>query len=398
MPSVTFNFTSASIHKHLTSTANNVILRDSTLLGLIIRRTGDGKARFAVEKRFDGRLFKSVLWPLSENQRIDEARAKASEIFLSLRDGINPRRTANLNSLNARTVDDWLDLHKSTVRLSTHKQNLCAIRQMKVGSKRLLTDFESADGFTVFDTLRNGGTSESTSRRYISVLRLLWAFAAERADIEARNPFDKVMRGLKTAPARQQYVALSDLPKLIDAIRLRGGTGGAAAEFLTITGLRLNEVLRMEWSEVDIKDQMLTIRAERMKAGLTLRRPLTKRMVEILSSRPKGKYVFNSDHAKNTPTSAAPRTVLSWAGAEIGMPALRPHDLRRSYVTAAYSLNVSSAYTQLLVAHSAGSGAHAGYIIRDNDQLRLAAQTIEDGILSGCRTTEQTQATTVGAE
>jgi integrase len=384
MPSITFKFTSASIHKHLTSTPNSTILRDEVLNGLIIRRTSTGEGRFAVEKKLDGKLHKQVLWTLAENQRLDDARAKASEIFLSLRDGVDPRRTANLNTLTTRTVDDWLDLHKSVVRASTHRQNLHVIKKLGVGSKRLLLDFTPSDGFALFDAARKAGAAASTAALRLSVLRLLWNYAAERADIETRCPFDRVLKGLRSPPPRNQYVPLKDLPKLLEAVRLRSGVGADAIEVLVLTGLRFNEVLQMTWSEIDFDTGTLNLSVDRMKTGVALKRPLTKRVLQILDARPRnGQFVFKSAQTGvRAPTKTAPRTVLNYAGKTVGIAALRPHDLRRSFITASYELGIGSEFTRMLVSHSAGMGAHAGYIMRNEDALRLAAQTIEDGILA----------------
>jgi len=58
-----------------------------------------------------------------------------------------------------------------------------------------------------------------------------------------------------------------------------------AWEFIILTGLRTNEARCLEWSEVDLDNAVVTIRAERMKGGRVHRVPLCDRAVEILAAR-----------------------------------------------------------------------------------------------------------------
>jgi integrase len=152
---------------------------------------------------------------------------------------------------------------------------------------------------------------------------------------------------------------------------------------LVLSGCRLNEIAQIEWSEVNLEQGVITIPAERMKAGRAFVRPITKRMAEIIQSRfQTSKYVFNSDQEPNTPSKSSPRTVLVWACKHAGVPVVRPHDLRRSFITVAYGLGLQSVHTAMVVGHSIGGGAHGGYIMRDDEKLKEVAQMIEDAILA----------------
>jgi integrase len=70
-------------------------------------------------------------------------------------------------------------------------------------------------------------------------------------------------------------VAHLQVKKPLDASR-------AMLLFLILTAARSGEVRGMRWSEVDWKNQVWTIPAERMKGGLIHRVPLGKRAIEIL--------------------------------------------------------------------------------------------------------------------
>jgi hypothetical protein len=57
------------------------------------------------------------------------------------------------------------------------------------------------------------------------------------------------------------------------------------------------------------------------------------------------------------------------------------HDLRRTFITVAESLDISGYSLKKLVNHSAGNDATSGYIISDVERLRAPMQAIADKIL-----------------
>lgn len=62
------------------------------------------------------------------------------------------------------------------------------------------------------------------------------------------------------------------------------------------------------------------------------------------------------------------------------MPFIR-HDLRRTFITIAESLDISSYSVKALVGYSTGRDVTAGYIVVDVERLRPAMQRITDHIL-----------------
>ncbi|WP_369857845.1 tyrosine-type recombinase/integrase [Candidatus Thalassolituus haligoni] len=57
-----------------------------------------------------------------------------------------------------------------------------------------------------------------------------------------------------------------------------------ALRFLILTATRTSEVLKAEWTEIDLKTAIWTIPAERMKSRREHRVPLTKESIIILRS------------------------------------------------------------------------------------------------------------------
>ncbi|GGD93676.1 integrase [Aureimonas endophytica] len=74
------------------------------------------------------------------------------------------------------------------------------------------------------------------------------------------------------------------LPALMKEIRAAAALGAAPLEFAILTAARSGEVHGALWSEIDLKDEVWTIPARRMKMGKEHRVPLSKRAIAILKA------------------------------------------------------------------------------------------------------------------
>ena len=87
---------------------------------------------------------------------------------------------------------------------------------------------------------------------------------------------------------------------------LRGmeGAGAAALEFLILTVARTGEVIGARWSEINLKDRIWVVPAERMKSGREHRVPLSSATIAVLKRMPgsEDNYVF-AGHRSGSPLS-----------------------------------------------------------------------------------------------
>ena len=72
-------------------------------------------------------------------------------------------------------------------------------------------------------------------------------------------------------------MAYAELPGFMYALREQDSVGARALEFLILTAARTGEVIGARWSEIDLKNKIWTVPAERMKAGKDHRVPLCPR-------------------------------------------------------------------------------------------------------------------------
>jgi integrase len=112
-----------------------------------------------------------------------------------------------------------------------------------------------------------------------------WTKAAGFRDLG--NPVEGVTRGLPkqtTAERHHEAMPYANVPSFLTALRstTSSDTAKLAFEFLILTATRTSEVLLAQWQEIDLKEKLWTIPAERMKANRQHRVPLAQRSIEIL--------------------------------------------------------------------------------------------------------------------
>ncbi|CZT34631.1 tyrosine-type recombinase/integrase [Rhizobium sp. 9140] len=103
------------------------------------------------------------------------------------------------------------------------------------------------------------------------------------------KPDTKLKRGHHAA------LPFIELPEFFGKLTGVTGYGARALEFLILTAARTGEVLKAEWTEIDIESAVWTVPKERMKSGREHRVPLSKAAIVILEKMQAAslnKYVF----------------------------------------------------------------------------------------------------------
>ncbi len=150
---------------------------------------------------------------------------------------------------------------------------------------------------------------------------------------------------------------------------------------LLFTGLRREEGLSLSWKQVDLKAKTLTIPDPKNRQPHVL--PLSNFLYTLLKRRhvETGKsspFVFPGDGVKgylNEPGKQM-RRVTEESGVAFTL-----HDLRRTFITVAESLDISAYAVKRLANHKMTNDVTAGYIIGDVERLRIPMQRITDYFL-----------------
>ena len=149
--------------------------------------------------------------------------------------------------------------------------------------------------------------------------------------------------------------------------------------FVLFTGLRRSEAAKLTWSRVDLKDKTFIITDTKNHTDHTL--PLTDFLFNLLSTRQaeaKTPYVFPNEI--NTGSMTDPKKQIIKVVNQSGV-SFTVHDLRRTFITIAESLDISTYALKRLLNHKMSNDVTAGYIITDVERLRAPMQKITDYIL-----------------
>lgn len=148
---------------------------------------------------------------------------------------------------------------------------------------------------------------------------------------------------------------------------------------LLFTGLRRQEAAQLQWAQVDLDHRALTIPDTKNRQPLTL--PLSDFLVTLFQARKEastGDYVFPGSGQSGyliEPRKQMTKVMVA-SGVEFTL-----HDLRRTFITTAESLDISAYAVKRLVNHKMSGDVTAGYIITDVERLRAPMQRITDYLL-----------------
>lgn len=376
--------------------SGQVFLRDSDLSGFALRLTPGSKS-FILEKRIDGKSRRITLGrypditteqarreahkllgqiatgtnPIEEKQRaalIGTKLAEAFDEFAAARKNLNPRTLYDYRRIMEVAFGDWKDKPITAIT-----KDMVAKRHTKLGEER--GEAYSNLAMRVLRALFNFSivqyeTSDGESiLRTNPVVRLTQTRAWYR--IERRQT---VIKSYQLAPWYQGILALQQ-----DGISKQSAAIADYLLFLLFTGLRRQEAARLRWSEVDFRDRTLTILDTKNHQPLIL--PLSTFVQELLMRRreaTQSEYVFPGEGKSGyliEPRKQMTKVMIH-SGVEFTL-----HDLRRTYITVAESLDVSAYALKRLVNHKMRNDVTAGYIVADVERLRAPMQKITDYLL-----------------
>jgi integrase len=374
-------------------TSGQLFLRDSDLLGFALRLTPGSKA-FILEKRIDG-INKRITIGRYPDLTVEQARKEAHIQLGKIATGINPIEEKHLASLQGTTLLDAFtdfkivrkNLKASTLYdygrlmavafpdwhdkpLTSITKDMVAKRHSKIGEER-------------------GGPYANLSLRF---LRSLINFAMEQYEtpdgesIIRINPVSRLSRTRAWFPeSRRQTVIktheLAAWAKAVLDLKEEGNSPQSTtiADYLfclLFTGLRRQEASTLQWSQVDLKGRTLTILNTKNREPLIL--PLSDFLVNLFEARKKcstSNYVFSGEG--KTGYLIEPRKQMNKIMIASGIT-FTLHDLRRTFITTAESLDISAYAVKRLVNHKMSRDVTAGYIISDVERLRKPMQAIAD--------------------
>ncbi|MCP4318036.1 MAG: tyrosine-type recombinase/integrase [Hyphomicrobiales bacterium] len=343
-------------------------------------------------------------YPETGIAEVRRAALEARELISRKIDPIEERRLAEESERLVRSMPTF-EFAARTV----HAQIKDGFRNRK-HSNQWITTLETY----VFPAIGNRPVNELKARAFADTLRPIWLSKPETAsrirqrcdtimkwcaaqDFIMASPVATITQLLPRQPGKQLRVVhhpaapWRDIPGLIRD-RFRNGQqslGKAVLELLILTATRSGEIRGMDWSEIDPDTAIWTIPANRMKAGVVHRVPLTPRCIEIISERvplhDASSLVFSSRNGTMLSDMTLTKLLRNWkVQSDILGRIATAHGFRSSLSDWATENGYPRELAERALAHTIKNATEAAYHRSDLlDQRRDMMMAWEAHVISG---------------
>lgn len=369
--------------------------RDSEIKGFGLRVGATSKVYIA-ENKVNG---KSVRVTIGKHgiYTAEQARSQAREILLKISKGVNPNDEAKEQKARSMTLQnvfqDYLEARKSLKPRTIYDYRRIMGTYLAVWNNKPIA--EISKDMIAKRHAELGKTSKAQANLAMRFLRALFNFAAgqyEDSKGQALIPDNPVRRLSQTRAwyrmeRRQTVIKPHELAPWFQAVMnlkndVKGQNRETIRDYLLLvlfTGLRREEAASMTWSNVDLRGKTLKVTDTKNHLDHTL--PLSDFLYDLLQQRKDSavnEYVFQraSGMGRITEQRKQMAKVIEESGVSFTI-----HDLRRTFMTVAESLDISAYAVKRLVNHKMNNDVTAGYIIADVERLRAPMQKITDYLL-----------------
>lgn len=383
-------------------------LRDTELKGFMARVTPGGAKSFCLEKRINGRNVRKMIGRYPDMTA--EAARRVAHVWLGqLAEGKNPFREDDEKARNSLTLskvlEDYLDARKGLKPLTITDYRQMVTKGLRPWRNRSLTEI-TKDMIRMRHRQLGDQHGPYYANSTFQLLRALFNYAIHAYDdsegnpLLARNPVSILTQTRAWYPKKRRrtmitrqrlpawYQAVCNLKqRLKDSKHTEKGLDPDAAlvsDFLLLllfSGLRRTEGTTLRFEGIDFDDRTMTIPNTKNGEPLTL--PLSDYLYELLQRRAEitgGKgYVFPGPGKKGH--LIEPKKHVQRVIEESGVTFIL-HDLRRTFITIAESLDLSHYAIKKLVNHKISGDVTAGYVVTNVGRLRAPMQLITDRILA----------------
>ncbi len=238
-------------------------------------------------------------------------------------------------------------------------------------------------------TMLGENNGNSYANLTMRMLRALFNFAIGQYEDAHGNPFisENPVKRLSQTRAwyhverRQSYIKSHELAVWHqELMKLQNEILRDYLLLILFTGLRRQETAKLKWDNIDFKAKTLMIIDTKNNHPHNL--PLSDFLYNLIDNRKQNStsdYIFPGVGKEGY--IIEPRRQMSKIIKSSGIQ-FTIHDLRRTFITIAESLDISAYAVKRLVNHKMNNDVTAGYIVTDVERLRKPMQQITDYLLS----------------
>lgn len=243
-------------------------------------------------------------------------------------------------------VERFIAEYLPTLKPSTQSRYLMSMRQLHPSFGGLMIDEINKTRLSNYVTARKrGGVTNATIRRDLATLSCMFTCAItwDFCDANPVKSFGK--RHLREAPPRSSYPSDEEIDRLVAHASV---PAGRLIRFLGETGMRMEEVCSLEWSQVDLKRR--EVRLTKTKTSSPRIVPLSDQALGTIVGTPRhitSSYVFwHHDGQRFTQFSNAFRAIAVRANVKF-----RCHDLRHRFASVFLQTTGDLAVLQMILGH-----------------------------------------------
>lgn len=364
--------------------------RDELLKGFAVRITANGIKSFVVEKLINRKVRRITLGRYGEITA-EQARKEAQKILGQIATGFDPiaqKQQVKARNVTLQTVyQDYINTRKNLKPKTLYDYKRVMDNVFADWQKKPLLDI-TKDKVAKRHAQLGEEHGEAYANLAMRVLRALFNFAAGQYEdskghsLITENPVNRLSqtRAWYRVERRQTYIKPTELADWYRAVNeLSNPTLRDYLLLILFTGLRRQEAAKLTWQQVDLKAKTLTVVDTKNHQDHSL--PFSDYIHQLLQKRKQ--HAINGFVFPGTGEDGhiiEPRKQMAKVTASSGIH-FTVHDLRRTFITIAESLDISAYAVKRLLNHKMNGDVTAGYIMSDIERLRKPMETISEFVL-----------------
>ena len=367
-----------------TSTGKQGLVWDSELKGFAVLLSGATGARsFVVQRTLPGGRTRRITVGPCNVLSLADARSKAETVLAEFYAGRDPKGPRGAASSLREALQNYLQANNRLAPASRRFYSRIIERHLAdwldLRLQSITPEMVQARHTRIAEAVAAGGRSSghAMANSVMTALGIVFNHVAMAAPALI-NPVRRLNRQWFPEVRRTRMVKFDRLPEFYRAVcALQNPIHRDLIALILFTGLRKGEASGLSWDEVDFGAAMIRIPEARMKARKPHDLPMSDLVRDLLVARRaqgKGELVFLA--ARDLKPSF--KSIAAQTGITVS-----PHDLRRTFITAAESADISPMALKRLVAHAA-SDVTSGYVQLSSERLREAAQRVADRLKTLC--------------
>lgn len=316
----------------------------------------------------------------------DQARKAAMQNLYLMAQGINPNEEKKQRRRKVMTLDELAEdffKARSNIKPRTKKDyRYCLDAYLADWLGKPVSDItpEKFRQRYFYIGENNGKTCANNVRRILGAI-INYGIAAH--GLFDKNPVRIIAETKSAYPnqRRRTYIKPHQLPAWWKAVHAEeNDTCRDYLLLVLLTGLRRNEAAGLRWQDIDFNDRTLTIPETKNGEALTL--PLSDYLFDLLYERARryGNYEFVFPGSGQSGHLQEPKKAVKRVKERSGVN-FTIHDLRRTFITIAESLDISMYALKRLINHKITNDITGGYIVVDVERLREPVEKVAGYVL-----------------